>query len=88
MENRFRRSDAIMAAPLDETVLLLNADTGRYHGLNPVAGRIWELLAESQTIDTLVDQLQREFDVAPDTCRQEVQALVDGLRERGLLIAG
>jgi PqqD family protein of HPr-rel-A system len=80
-----RRSGDVFAAPLEGTTLLLNATTGRYHGLNPVAARIWELLAEPSDEEQLVSQLLREFEVTPEDCRAEVAAFLTGLRDRGLL---
>lgn len=81
----FQRTGDVFAAPLEDTTLLLNATTGRYHGLNPVAARIWELLIEPTDEDRLVATLVAEFEVTADTCRAEVTAFLAGLRERGLL---
>jgi len=88
MNRVFRRNDDVFAAPLDDTTLLLNSDTGRYHGLNPVAARIWELLAEPSDEATLVARLTEEFVVTPEECQREVAAFVSGLRDRGLLLEG
>jgi hypothetical protein len=74
-----------MAAPLDETLLLLNIQTGHYHGLNSVAARIWGLLAEPSTLDRLTAQLTREFAVSEDDCRREVADFLVRLDDRGLL---
>lgn len=85
MTRRYQRSNEAMAAPLDETLLLLNIQTGQYHGLNPVAARIWGLLAEPCTLDQLVEQLTREFAVSEDDCRRAVADFLAGLDGRGLL---
>lgn len=87
MSQSLRRADDVFAASLDDTTLLLNAATGRYHGLNPVAARIWELLAEPTNQDELVARLVEEFEITPEACRDEVAAFLAGLRDRGLLIA-
>ncbi|AJP72824.1 HPr-rel-A system PqqD family peptide chaperone [Sphingomonas hengshuiensis] len=87
MEQLFRRSGDIFAAPLDESVLLLNAETGRYHGLNGVAARIWEMLEQPVGEAELVSGLVAEFDVTPEECRREVSAFLTHLRDRGLLSA-
>lgn len=86
MSQSMRRAVDIFAAPVEETTLLLNASTGRYHGLNPVAARIWELLAELTTEEQLVSRLTEEFEVTPEICRAEVVVFLASLRERGLLI--
>jgi len=81
----FRRNSDVFAAPLEDTTLLLNAATGRYHGLNPVAARIWELLVDPMDEAMLINRLLVEFDVTPEDCQREVAVFLAGLRERGLL---
>jgi len=85
MSRLFRRTADVFAAPLDGSTLLLNVTTGLYHGLNPVASRIWDLLAEPIDENRLVVTLVAEFDVAEEDCRREVAAFLSGLRERGLV---
>ena len=79
-----RRTDCVTAMVEDELVMM-SVDLGRYFGLNPTAGRVWELLEEPRTLDDLCDTLQQEYDVAPDTCRQELTALVEDLKQQGLV---
>jgi hypothetical protein len=67
-----------------ETVLL-NIQTGQYHGLNPVAGRMLELLAQVGSVDDVVEPLAREFDVPVERVDVDLRELVEGLRERGLV---
>jgi len=88
MDKPIQRSSEAFAAPLDDTVLLLNAETGRYHGLNPVAARIWDLLAEPITQDALITRLLAEFEVSPEECGDQVSTFLGDLRERGLLKQG
>ncbi|MGX1096938.1 HPr-rel-A system PqqD family peptide chaperone [Amorphus sp. MBR-141] len=86
MGQSFQRVDDIYAASLEDSVLLLNAETGRYHGLNPVASRIWDMLAEPVDEEQLVAGLTAEFEVSPEQCRREVADFLGQLRARGLLI--
>jgi hypothetical protein len=68
-----------------ETVLL-NLQTGHYHGLNPTGGRLMELLEETKgQVAEAVDRLAGEYgessaDIAPDLADFCAQ-----LEERGLL---
>ena len=88
MTETYQRSAEAFDAPLDEVVMLLNVPTGRYHELNGVAGRIWELLATPISADDLVGALTAEYDVAPEECRNQVMAFLEALRERKLLAEG
>lgn len=86
MGQLFHRKGDVFAAPMEETTLLLSAETGRYHGLNPVAAHIWDLLADPIDEAGLVARLVEEFEVSPEECRREVGAFLTELRARSLLI--
>lgn len=88
MSELFQRNADICAVAHDDSTLLLNIDTGKYHGLNAVSTRIWELLEHPISQDALVASLLQEFDVTPEACRRDVSTFLDGLRQRGLLITG
>jgi hypothetical protein len=80
------RNGDVFEASLDETMLLLNSETGRYHGLNPVAARIWDILAEPVDEATIITRLVEEFAVSPEECGRHVTSFVAALRERGLIV--
>ena len=81
------RKSEILAAPLADTILLMNVTVGRYHSLtNPVGTRIWELLADPIDEAELIARLVAEFEVAPEDCRREVSSFLAKLRERDLLV--
>lgn len=70
-----------------ETVVL-NLQTGKYHGLNHTAGRMLELLERSPTVGVaaakLADELSRPLrEIEVDICE-----LCTGLAERGLIDLG
>lgn len=67
-----------------ETVVL-NLQTGQYHGLNPTAGRMLDTLQAAPTVGAAVPALAAEYSVAQDQIEQDLLALVGGLLERGLI---
>jgi hypothetical protein len=80
-----RRADGLMTAAVNDELLMMSIEHGKYFNLNAVGTRIWELLETPTTLDGLVAALTTEYDVAPDTARQEVEHFVNALRDRGLL---
>jgi Coenzyme PQQ synthesis protein D (PqqD) len=67
-----------------ETVML-NLNTGKYHGLNPTGGRMLAVLAAEGELRAAVDTLAEEFgrphaEIASDLCD-----FCAGLVERGLI---
>lgn len=73
-----KRGDWLAATVADE-VLMMNTDNGLYLGLNPVGARIWQMIDTPCDVETLCARLEHEFDVAPATCRAEVDAFLDQL---------
>lgn len=67
-----------------ETVVL-NLQTGRYHGLNPTAGRMLEAIEAAPTVATTVPELAGEYGVEQEQIERDLLALVNGLLERGLI---
>jgi Coenzyme PQQ synthesis protein D (PqqD) len=67
-----------------ETVVL-NLQTGQYHGLNPTAGRMLEALQSTPTVGAAIPELAKEYGVEPDQIQSDLLALVQGLLERGLI---
>jgi hypothetical protein len=67
-----------------ETVVL-NLQTGRYHGLNPTAGRMLEALQAAPTVGSAIPELAGEYNVEQEQIQRDLLALASGLLERGLI---
>jgi hypothetical protein len=86
MSGKIKRSDDILTAPLDDMLLMMSIEQGKYFGLNGAAPRIWELLEKPTTEDRLVEALLDEYEVTREVCATEVAAFLARLRERHLLV--
>jgi hypothetical protein len=67
-----------------ETVAL-NLETGTYFGLNPVAGRMLDVLGQVGSVSQSARQLAREFDQPLERIQEDLGVLCADLRERGLI---
>jgi hypothetical protein len=67
-----------------ETVML-NLETGQYHGLNHAARRMLAALDQSDSIGGAVSSLAREFGVERDRIERDLLELCNALTDRGLL---
>lgn len=66
--------------------LLLNLETGQYHGLNVTGGRMLELLKEtSGEVRESVERLAGEYDVDAEAIGTDMADFCLALEERGLL---
>jgi hypothetical protein len=68
----------------NETVLL-NLETGQYHGLNQSAGRMLEVLDQTGSGSATAELIADEFDQPVEVISGDLARLCEGLIERGLI---
>jgi len=69
-----------------ETVVL-NLNTGKYHGLNATAGRMLEELERADCVRDAASVLAESYDKAQSVIEQDLCVLCSALLERGLIEA-
>lgn len=67
-----------------ETVLL-NIETGLYHGMDETGSRFFSALQESETLEDAVTLLGSEFDAPVERLREDMLHYCSDLMGRGLL---
>ena len=65
--------------------MLLNLKSETYFGLDEVGTRMWSVLTSSPSIRAAVDLLEAEYDAETGELQADVKALVERLREEGLV---
>jgi hypothetical protein len=70
---------------LDDETVILHLEDGVYYGLDPVGTRIWQLLQEPRPVAEIRDRIVEEFDVDPERCARDLDALLGDLAERRLI---
>ncbi len=78
-------SKDVVACSVENNAVLLNLADGTYHELNPVATRIWELSKEPRTAEEIAAILVKEYEVDPESCRNDVCEALDSMLSKGLL---
>ncbi len=84
---RLAVSDEVVLRDLAGEAILLDMNTNTYFGLNAVGTRIWHLLAEHQSTETIITLLLQEFDVDERQLGPDFDKLVRQLLEKKLLVA-
>jgi len=79
------QAQGLLAGDIDDEVVLLELNSDKYFGMDPVGARIWKLLSQPQTISAVCDRLQEEYDVDRQTCEQDVLAFVKRLADANLV---
>lgn len=74
-----------VSTSLGEEAVILGAEAGQYFGLNAVGARVWELVQEPVRVSSICATLCEEYEVNADECQRDVLALLQELRDKGLL---
>jgi hypothetical protein len=67
-----------------ETVVL-NLETGRYHGLNPMAGRMLDEMEHAASVRVAAATLAATYEQPPRVVEEDLCELCTALLERGLI---
>ena len=78
----------VMAREVGDETVILDLGNGTYYGLDPVGARIWQLMAEGQTLTQVCELMLADFEVTREVIEHDVLALVQTLMERQLVSAG
>ena len=86
LASRVRVPDHVVYRDFPEETVMLNLESGMYHGLNRTAARMVTTLQESATVATAIDSLTAEFQQPRERIEQDVLSLCRTLDERGLIV--
>ena len=85
LETKIAVPEDVVFRELDDEAVLLQMETGRYFGLDPVATRMWTALDEHETLGGALESLCTEYEATRERIRQDLEELVSALAERRLL---
>ena len=80
-----RRQGDWLSAMVGDELVMMSAEKGNYIGMSGVGARIWDVIATPSDVDAVCAQLEREYEVAPDVCRAEVEAFLNELVKHGAI---
>ena len=84
--SQYRLAAGVLRADMDGDQVLLNPKTGVYHLLNETGGEVLETLSAGASVGECVRGLSSRSGFDEAIVRVDVQAFVDGLLERGLIV--
>ncbi len=76
-----------LSSVLADEVVILNHVKGFYYGLDNVGALVWEYLSNNTaiTLDELVGHVKENYAVETETCKADVQELLDELLQEKLV---
>lgn len=85
LDARVRLPEHVVHRTFVAETVVLNLNTGQYHGLNRIAGRMLEALDASDSVRQAAETLAAEYDQDPATVESDLAAFCADLLERGLI---
>jgi hypothetical protein len=79
------RTAGVMAAPVDQEIVLLNMAKNNYVSLDTIGRRIWELIESPVVVAELCKQLGQEFNGEDQQIQTDVIQFLTHLESDGLV---
>ena len=80
-----KKSDAFLGSVLDDDLVLMTVDTGRFHGLGGVARAVWDAIDGIRTVGAIQGAIADRYAVDRAICFDEVEAFLAELASAGLV---
>ncbi len=85
LAGRVRLPEHVVHRGFAAETVVLNLQTGKYHGLNPTAARMLELLESKDSVGQAAAEIASEYGQPIDQVEQDLCELCADLAERGLI---
>lgn len=85
---KVRTSPRVYARAFGDEMVLLEFGLGEYFGLDPIGAEVWKHLEAGEALPRIAGALVERYDVGYDAALRDLLALVDEMREHGLVDAG
>jgi Coenzyme PQQ synthesis protein D (PqqD) len=87
LDARLRLPEHVVHRTFVAETVLLNLQTGTYHGLNPVGGVMLDAVNESTSVRQAAERVAEKYGEDPARVEADLLELCHGLVERGLMEA-
>jgi hypothetical protein len=75
----------VLSCDLREEVAILNLNDEEYYVLNSLGARIWGLVQKPNTLENVLEELLKDYDVEKERLKQDLMELVNELVDKGLV---
>ena len=81
-------SENALAQEVNREIVILNFESESYYTLDAVGTKFWQLFTDSDSVETVIQQLVKFYTVDEVALLRDVTKFVEELVEEGLLING
>ena len=85
LEAKIKVPQHVVYRSFPSEMVVLNLQTGKYHGLNPTAGRMLETLTEAESVREAAKVAAEDYEQPRTAIEQDMCDLCSSLLDRGLI---
>ena len=85
LDTSMRRNPAMIFTDLDDIVVMMDPDEGKYYEFDAIGARIWTLLEHPRPVVEMCEVLVGEYDVTPDLCHRDVLSFLEEAHALGIV---
>lgn len=79
-------SSAVISQEVSGETVLLDLDSENYFGLDEVGTRIWQLIKETNELQSIFNTLLEEYDVSEERLQLDLTTLLTEIEALGLVV--
>lgn len=79
------RVSDLLTAEVDGELVAMSVEQGKCYGLNAVGTRVWNLIEQPRSVDSVCEQLMIEYAIEEAQCRREVAELLQSMHTQKML---
>jgi hypothetical protein len=80
-----QRNSEVIAAEVDQDLVMVSIATGHYYGVSDVAREIWDAIEQPKKISDLVNDLTASYNIDSASCEKQTLSFLQALLDEGLL---
>jgi Coenzyme PQQ synthesis protein D (PqqD) len=80
-----QRHPDIIAAEVDQDLVMVSVASGFYYGVSDVAREIWEAIERPTKVSDLVNDLTASYDIDRSSCEEQTLSFLEDLLNERLL---
>lgn len=85
-QSTISRNQDILSSSINNETVMMDIESGQYIGLDPIATRIWQLIEQPITFDTLCNTLIDEYEVSLEQCKIDVTTFLQKSQQANLVV--
>ena len=86
LETVVERNHEIDASDLDGEKVMMDLEKGQYFMLNGVGGDIWDLIEKPMSVQGIIKELMKQYEVSHEECESAVKDFLHNMHHANLVM--